>query len=88
MSVLEIVYKPIHKKNRTVNNVPYKKHNHRCEKGCCENMLSIGLATSSKVNWLIYHYMPRNNMETFDFNEWSEELAKLWREERAGNHKI
>lgn len=88
MSVLEIVYKPIIKKEKTVENVPYKKHNYPCEKGCCKNMLSIGLATTSKVNWLIFHYMPRVNITTFDFNDWSEDLTKLWKEERAKKHKI
>jgi hypothetical protein len=65
---------------RTVNNIPYKKYDTPCWEGCCENELRIGIGTSAKVSWLLYQYMPKNNILEFDFNDWSDDIGEIWKE--------
>lgn len=85
MTILGTVFESIEKNGFTVENIPYKKHDYPCEEGCCENMLSIGIGTASKVSWLLRYHMPSKDIKTFDFNNWSDELNQLWKEQRKIN---
>ncbi|PAD70605.1 hypothetical protein CHH83_02040 [Bacillus sp. 7586-K] len=84
MAVIEILHKTETFQGRTIQNIPYKKHDHACWEGCCENMLSMSLKDASRTNWLIHRYMPNYNLQEFDYlNDWNEKVEKLYMERKS-----